>query len=172
MQSLAEQVLDDLLRDDLDIVFCGTQAGTASALKRAYYAGPGNRFWPTLYETGLVPLRLQPNAYRRLLDFRIGLTDVAKRTFGPDSSLRRDHFDADGFRRKIERHAPRIVAFNGKKAAAVALQSPATDLRYGRQDVTIGRSKVFVLPSTSGAASGFWDLEPWRALAADMRRAA
>ena len=29
----------------------------------------------------------------------------------------------------------------------------------------IGGATVWVLPSTSGAARGFWDVEPWRELA-------
>ncbi len=164
-----EQVLPDLLRDDLDIVFCGTQAGTASARKRAYYAGPGNRFWTTLYDTGLIPLRLRPEDYRRLLEFRIGLTDVAKRTHGPDAVLRRDHFNVEGFRAKTERHRPRVIAFNGKKAASAAMGLATGSLRYGIQSVTIGTSAVVVLPSTSGAANGFWDIGPWQALSAYVR---
>lgn len=166
MPDNAEQVLEDLLRDNLDVVFCGTQAGTVSALRRAYYAGPGNRFWKTLHEVGLVPLRLEPCDYRRLFEFHIGLTDVAKRTFGPDAALRHGHFDIEGFRKKIERYAPRMVAFNGKKSAAVALQTSSTELIYGLQRTKIGNSTVFVLPSTSGAAQGYWDIGPWRALSA------
>jgi TDG/mug DNA glycosylase family protein len=27
----------------------------ASALRGAYYAGPGNKFWKTLHEVGLIP---------------------------------------------------------------------------------------------------------------------
>jgi G:T/U-mismatch repair DNA glycosylase len=45
------EVLPDLLRPGLRIVFCGTAAGTASARAGAYYAGPGNAFWPTLAGT-------------------------------------------------------------------------------------------------------------------------
>jgi TDG/mug DNA glycosylase family protein len=167
----AEQVLQDLLRDNLDIVFCGTQAGAASALRRAYYAGPGNRFWRTLHEIELVPLLLDPHEYRKLLEFRIGLTDVAKRTSGPDAALRRGHFDVEGFRKKIGHYAPRIVAFNGKKSAAIALRSSSTELIYGPQRTKIGNAAVFVLPSTSGAAQGYWDIAPWRALSAALRKA-
>src|SRR4051812_46965548 len=35
----------------------------------------------------------------------------------------------------------------------------------GPLPVRIGESKLFVLPSTSGAASAYWSEEPWRALA-------
>ena len=39
-------ILKDLLQPNLDIVFCGTAAGEVSARKAAYYAGPGNQFYP------------------------------------------------------------------------------------------------------------------------------
>lgn len=45
--------LPDLLRPGLQVAFCGTAAGTASARAKAYYAGPGNSFWRTLFATGM-----------------------------------------------------------------------------------------------------------------------
>ena len=41
-------------------------------------------------------------------------------------------------------------------------------VRYGMQDETIGNTRVFVLPSPSGQARGHWNIEPWRALAAQF----
>lgn len=38
----------DLLAPHLRLVFCGTAAGNVSAARGAYYAGPGNQFWPIL----------------------------------------------------------------------------------------------------------------------------
>lgn len=161
-QSGAGQVLEDLLRDNLRVVFCGTQAGTASALKRAYYAGPGNRFWQTLFDIGLVPTVLQPHDYPRLLDHGIGLTDMAKATSGLDSGLRRVHFDAAGFEDKMLRFRPRLISFNGKRAASAALGVASTALEYGLQRRMIGGARIYVLPSTSGAARAFWNIGPWR----------
>jgi len=46
-------VLPDMLAPGLRIVFCGTAVGSASARRRAYYASPGNSFWPTLFRVGL-----------------------------------------------------------------------------------------------------------------------
>ena len=59
-------VLPDLLSPSLDIVFCGTAVGTASACRGAYYAGPGNAFWPTLFRVGLTPRLFAPEEYRDL----------------------------------------------------------------------------------------------------------
>ena len=71
-------MLPDLLDYNLDVVFCGTGAGTESARRQHYYAGSGNKFWPTLYTVGLTRRRLRPSDYEMLLDFRIGLTDLVK----------------------------------------------------------------------------------------------
>ena len=156
----ADDVLTDLLQPGLRAVFCGTQAGTQSARRGAYYAGRGNRFWPTLHDAGLTPVRLAPEQYPMLLDYGIGLTDMAKKTSGADSLLRRDHVDRT-FGEKITRYAPRFLAFNGKRAASLALKVSGPMLSYGSQDRMIGRTELYILPSSSGAASGFWDARYW-----------
>ncbi|HEV7260162.1 MAG TPA: mismatch-specific DNA-glycosylase [Bosea sp. (in: a-proteobacteria)] len=158
-------VLPDILVPGLRVVFCGTQAGAASARRGAYYAGPGNKFWKTLHEIGLTPERLAPEAFPTLPDYGIGLTDVAKLTSGPDTDLRSAHFDAEGLMARMALVRPRIVAFNGKRAAQAVL-GPLRS--YGLQPVQLVGAEIFVLPSTSGAASGFWSIEPWKELAAHL----
>ncbi|WP_293797360.1 mismatch-specific DNA-glycosylase [uncultured Bosea sp.] len=158
-------VLPDVLEPGLRVVFCGTQAGAASARLGAYYAGPGNKFWPVLHQIGLVPVRLRPEEFRTLLRYGIGLTDVAKRTSGPDSALRGDHFDVAGFTARIDANQPRILAFNGKRAAQAALGISEGRLSYGPQTHGLADADIYVLPSTSGAAAGFWSIEPWKQLA-------
>jgi TDG/mug DNA glycosylase family protein len=158
-------ILPDVLMPDLRVVFCGTAPGTRSALEGAYYAHPGNYFWRTLFEVGLTPVRLAPPEYRRVLEFGIGLTDVAKHHFGSDADLPLAAFDAAALRRKLARYRPRIVAFTSKNAARAGLASGSRKLACGEQDVRIAGSRVFVLSSPSGQARGFWNIEPWRELA-------
>jgi TDG/mug DNA glycosylase family protein len=157
-------ILPDVLAENLRIVFCGTAAGRKSAQVGAYYAGPGNLFWITLYRVGLTPRLLEPHQFRDLLQYRIGLTDMAQRVFGADTDLKKTDFAADHFRQKIERYAPAIVAFNGKKAASVFLEESTNLISYGLQSVTIGKTKIFVLPSTSARARSFWDETYWQQL--------
>ncbi len=141
------------------MVFCGTAAGAVSARKGAYYAGPGNRFWHTLHEIGLTSGRLEPAEFARVLDFGIGLTDVAKTVSGSDRELPRHAFDSAGLERKIRQFCPRVLAFNGKRSASQFFNRKT--VQYGRQDVGIGETVVFVLPSTSGAARKFWNVTFW-----------
>lgn len=163
-----EDIIADILAPGLRVVFCGTQPGAQSAARRAYYAGRGNRFWPTLHQIGLTPRRLEPEDFREVLQFGIGLTDLAKRTSGPDSVIKPDHVDVARLRESIRRYRPKILAFNSKKAASYALERPTGQLAYGAQDEGFEGSRVFVLPSTSGLASGLWDIRHWHALAESL----
>jgi TDG/mug DNA glycosylase family protein len=155
-------VLPDLLRPGLRVVFCGTAAGTASAKAKAYYAGPGNAFWQALYVTGLTPVQLAPAEFARLPEFGIGLTDICKVSYGSDAEVGTDEFDVDDLRGRVAEAEPAHLAFNGKNAARGALERAVTT---GLQEEQIGGAQVWVLPSTSGAARRYWDIGPWQELA-------
>jgi double-stranded uracil-DNA glycosylase len=155
-------VLPDTLAPGLRLVFCGTAAGTASAKARAYYAGPGNSFWATLHAVGLTTEQLKPAEFRRLSEFGIGLTDICKVRYGSDEEVGTVEFDVAGLEAKIAAAEPARLAFNGKNAARGALER---DVAYGLQDERLGGAELWVLPSTSGAARRFWNIEPWRELA-------
>ncbi len=156
-------VLKDELERGMKVVFCGTAVGDRSAQRGAYYAGPGNQFWQILAETGLTPYQLFPEQYPFLIKFRIGLTDLVKGRAGRDTVLAAHDFDVESFKAKIEMFAPKAVGFNGKKAAEVFFGR--TGIEYGLQENRIGNTALFVLPSTSGAARGYWDPVYWRELA-------
>jgi TDG/mug DNA glycosylase family protein len=162
-------VLPDVLRPGLKVVFCGTAVGDTSARVGAYYAGPGNQFWEVLARIGLTPSQLAPTSFSELPKYGIGLTDLVKLRSGSDASLEKADFDVEGFRAKIERYAPKAIAFNGKNAAGAFYRRQTGEISYGRQEGDVGDTAVFVLPSTSGAARGFWDESHWRALAAFLK---
>lgn len=166
---MADPVLPDVLGPGLRIVFCGSAAGAASARAGAYYAGPGNRFWPTLHRVGLTPRLLAPAEFRSVLGYGIGLTDLCKTESGSDAGLSRQADDAAALAAKIACHRPAILAFNGKRAARVFLDAEALD--YGEQELRIGETAIHVLPSTSGAARRWWDESHWQRAAQAARRA-
>jgi double-stranded uracil-DNA glycosylase len=159
-------VLPDLIAPNLRIVFTGTAVSSASAHARAYYAGRGNAFWPTLQAVGLTPCLLAPSEYRTLLDFGLGLTDVCKVASGSDQEVGGDRFDVPRFLTLVEANRPRIVAFNGKRSATVVLDR---SVGYGPQPDGLADAAVWVLPSTSAAARGYWDISVWQQLAIDAR---
>jgi double-stranded uracil-DNA glycosylase len=157
-------ILPDLLANDLDLVIVGTAAGRVSAERQLYYAGPGNRFWRILHEVGLTPIELQPDNYAKLLDYGIGLTDLAKGACGADINLKPADFDRMRLRSVIKTRSPRLLAFNGKTAAARYFDVPTAQINYGRQPDTVGRTAIYVCASTS-PANGHWCCKPWEDLA-------
>jgi TDG/mug DNA glycosylase family protein len=158
-------ILPDLLQHNLDIVFCGTAAGNKSAERKAYYAGAGNLFYPTLASCGFTPRILKPQEFPELLNYNIGLTDLVKHHFGMDKDLKEEHFDTKSFENKILNYQPKLVCFNGKEAARVYFNLKYTkQVNYGIQANTIGNTKLYVAPSTSLQAIAYWDESIWQQL--------
>jgi len=156
-------IVPDLLRDTLSLVLCGTAPSRMSKEAMAYYAHPGNIFWKTLFDVGLTPRLVAPKDYAALLAWDIGLTDLNKTEWGADSDLSTAGFDVPAFREKMRRHRPRVIAFTSKTAAAHFFGRKS--LSYGLQPETFFESAVFVVPSTSGRARNYFQIEHWRALA-------
>lgn len=93
-------ILPDLLKPRLNIVLCDTADGNKSAGEKAYYAGAGNLFYPTLAAYGLTPKVLRPVEYPELLNYNIGLTNLAKPHFGMDKDLKVEYYDTKIFEDK------------------------------------------------------------------------
>lgn len=166
---MAEEKLPDVLRKGLDVVFVGTAAGHRSAEERAYYAHPGNKLWRTLHEIGLTPRQYSPREYRNVLDCGIGFTDLCKTQSGGDHLI--SDYDVPAFTRKIRRYAPRAIAFTSKKGGSLFLGCPTGRITCGEQQRRgADFPPVFVLPSPSGKAAGYWDIAPWRVLAEWLRK--
>lgn len=155
-------MLPDVLAPNLLVVICGTAVENHSATTGLYYAGRGNRFWPPLYTVGLIPHSLKPEQYQELLTYKTGLADLVKCTAGMDNALKSTDFDIVGFENKILRYKPKVVCFNGKKAAQVYLSR--TKVEYGFLPEKVGETLLYVAPSTSGAAIAHWDEGLWRKL--------
>lgn len=144
-------VLPDILAPDLSIVFCGTAVGECAAARGHYYAGPGNGFWPLLYDAGLTHRRLDPDEDATMPTYGYGLTDLVKIVARSQHHNRRLAFDVPSVVANVERYRPRWLAFTSKtagQAAAWGLGLPAPGL--GPADWRVAGSEVFVLPSPSG----------------------
>ena len=161
-------LVPDLLAADLKLVFCGTAPSKASAAAKAYYAKPGNKFWPTLHAVGITPTRFAPQDYPALLALGVGLTDLCKVHSGVDAELPKGAFDTAAFARKLEKYRPKVVAFTSKNAAQNYF-GEAVD--YGWRSQTQPQisdavpTRFFVLPSPSGLATRFFNIEIWQELA-------
>jgi double-stranded uracil-DNA glycosylase len=158
----ARFLVPDLLAPNLKLVFCGTAPSTASAAAKAYYAKPGNKFWPALHAVGITPKKFAPREYPALLALGIGLTDLCKIHSGTDAALPKGAFDIAAFEYKLKKYRPKVVAFTSKNAAQNYFSHA---VEYGWQAEEPASTRFFVLTSPSGLATRFFDIEIWRELA-------
>jgi TDG/mug DNA glycosylase family protein len=156
---MKERTLPDVIAPGLDILSIGINPSLYSVERGFPFARPGNRFWPALNASGLVPSRLEPSraAVDRLLrEHRIGFTDLVKRATARASELTEDDY-AKGARllqAKLARYAPGIAWFHGTSAYRLFLAhtgAPRKTVAAGLQPERIGPSRVFVTPNPSGA---------------------
>ena len=167
----ARDVLPDVLQASLRAVLCGTAVGTASAKAGAYYAHKQNKFWRILYESGLTPTLLSPQQYRELPHYGIGLTDLIKTHSGMDHQIPLTELAEDSrarLRATILKFRPAFLAFTSKTGGQQFLGGPRD---YGEQTERIGETRIWILPSTSGAANGSWRPEVWHRFADEVRAA-
>lgn len=163
-------VLPERLKPGLKLVFCGTAAGRQSALRKAYYAHSQNKFWRTLHDVGLTPHLFAPQEYPDLWKLGIGLTDIAKFTYGMDHQLPEHSLGpdaAEALRARILKIAPRILAFTSLTAGRAVMGKKSAP---GKQMERIGDALVWILPSPSPLADNHWDITPWRDLARAVKR--
>ena len=167
-------ILPDVLAPNLKLVICGSAVGAESARAGSYYAGKNNMFWRILHEISLTDRLLRTSEYNELLQYGIGLTDAAKKTSGVDSNIKLEDYDAADFVQKMLFYQPRIICFNGKKAAAALCtwqhqrNCRTEEINYGIYPHSIMQNglTIFVAPSTSAAAKRYWQPDYWHNLAA------
>lgn len=107
-----------------------------------------------LHDAGFTPVRLRPEDDATLLGYSLGITDLVK-----DVAQSHDRGLDFGGSPTVASHivaaTPDWVAFNGQtagRAAATQLGlAKKKEIRIGEQHWSIGTSRVFVLPSSSGA---------------------
>ena len=153
--------LPDYLRPGLDVVFVGINPGLASAAQGRHYAGPGNHFWPLLYEAGFVPEPLTYEDDWRALDFAIGLTNLVERPSRGSGDLSRAEMAAGAarLREKLRRYRPRVVCFNGK---LIYEAFAGRRCEFGLQAERAEGALVFVMPSTSARTAAYQRLDKLR----------
>jgi len=163
-------ILPDRLKPGLRLVFCGTAAGTQSALEKAYYANRQNKFWRTLHQVGLTPRQFEPSEFPLLWELGIGLTDIAKYHFGMDHQLPRDSLGQEAvraLRARIAKTGPRHLAFTSLNAGRSVLGKGAV---AGEQPEGWGETRIWILPSPSPLGHSHWNIKPWRALGKAVKR--
>ncbi|WP_425266183.1 G/U mismatch-specific DNA glycosylase [Amycolatopsis pretoriensis] len=142
--------IPDVIAPGLDVLFCGINPGLYSGALKQHFARPGNRFWPALHQSGFTPRRYLPEEQDRLLDLKLGITNVVARTTARADELTADEFREGGklLQAKVEEYRPRWLAVVGITAYRTAFGFPKAGV--GRQEHRIGDTRVWVLPNPSG----------------------
>lgn len=145
-----DNAVPDVLAPGLDVVFCGINPGRHSAATGFHFAGPSNRFWPSLYASGFTDRLLKPSEVGLLPRYGCGITNLVTRTTARADELSADEIAAGrhALEAKVRRVKPTWLAVLGVGAYRLAFgDRRATP---GRQDRTIGDTRVWLLPNTSG----------------------
>ena len=147
--------LPDLLRKDMDVVFCGISPALSAAQAGHHFSSPNNRFWRVLHRAGFTPHLIQPENDRTILQYRCGITAAVKRPTVSASEITSHEFHegARELERKLRRYRPRYLAFLGKPAFAAIFRKAGGD--WGQQFMSFGGAEVWVLPNPSGLNRAF-----------------
>jgi len=142
--------LGPIMGPGLRVLFVGINPSLRSAEVGHHFARPGNRFWPALHLGGFTPTLMSPFDEQQLLNLGLGITNIVERATAGAAELTRDDLQAGAkrLRRKIKRYQPEWLAILGVGAYRVAFNQP--DAKVGRQDQTIGSTRIWVLPNPSG----------------------
>jgi TDG/mug DNA glycosylase family protein len=150
--------LPDILTEDLKVIFCSLLADRESLMMQHYYASPRDKFWRILQEVAFTERQIKTSIdadiresnYDYLKSKKIGLTNL-----GEQATLK----DVERLNNIIKEYKPKVLAFNGKKVAELYFNK---SVELGEQKEKIGKTKIFVLTSTSNSASSLWNKRHWR----------
>lgn len=140
------------------ILFVGINPGMTSALVNHHFAGPSNRFWRLLHESGITPELLKPEWDDRMLEWGYGLTNLVPRPTPGIDTLSSEEYVAGlrVLRRKIRRLEPALVALIGVTLGRFVFGRRAGEpMALGLQAESLAGARVFVLPNPSGRNAHF-----------------
>ncbi|GGD23811.1 G/U mismatch-specific DNA glycosylase [Franconibacter pulveris 1160] len=143
-------MITDIIAPGLRVVFCGINPGKSSAHTGYHFAHPGNRFWKVIHQAGFTERQLKPEEEHELLDTRCGITMLVERPTVQASEVEKQELHEGGrlLVKKIEQYQPQALAVLGKKAFEQAFSQRG--VKWGKQNITIGETQVWVLPNPSG----------------------
>lgn len=156
LEGFRDHDVPDLIGPDLRLLFVGINPGLWTAATQTHFAHPGNRFYPALYQAGIIVEPISPSdgmsdSDRESVKARgIGITNVVARATVRADELSKEELVAGGerLRRLVEEHRPRVVAIAGITAYRGAFKQPKATA--GRQPEDWGVSQVWVVPNPSG----------------------
>jgi TDG/mug DNA glycosylase family protein len=143
-------MVSDILKPGLRVVFCGINPGKSSAHLGLPFAHPANRFWKVLHQSGFTDRQLRPEEAQQMLDYGCGVTKLVERPTvqANEVALHELREGGKGLITKMQDYQPRALAILGKQAFEQAFSQRGA--KWGKQDITVGDTEVWILPNPSG----------------------
>lgn len=155
LQEFRDHEVDDLVGDDVRLVFVGINPGLLTAATNTHFAHPTNRFYPALHRAGitaeLLPSDGLNDAHRDQLRTRgVAITNIVARATAKASELTSAELrdGALALTERMERWRPDVVAVLGLTAYRTAFNQKGASA--GEQAGGIAGARLFVLPNPSG----------------------
>jgi TDG/mug DNA glycosylase family protein len=174
LDSFLDATVPDLVGPGLRLLFVGINPGLWTAATQTHFAYPGNRFYPALFEAGIIErpidrgVGMTDTDRQYLIDRGLGITNVVHRATAKASSLTVEELRAGGvvLREFVRTHTPTVVAVAGITAYRTAFSEPRAVM--GEQPESFEGSRLFVVPNPSGlnAHETVSSLAEWYAQAA------
>ncbi len=170
LRDARRRTTEDLIDENLKVLFCGINPGIWSGATGFHFAKPGNRFWKTLHLAGFTDRLLHPSEEHELLENGYGITSFCKRTTATAAELSNEEIVEGGklLVKKIKRYKPQFLAVLGIGAYRTAFNQRTAKL--GLQAEEIGGAKVWLLPNPSGL-NAHYQLNDLAKLYGELRRA-
>ncbi len=155
LEEARHKTVKDIIAAGLDILFVGINPGLYTAAIGHHFGRPGNRFWPSLFASELIPRKLTPCESAELLKYKIGITNLVGRATAREDELTLEEYQkgARALEKKVLRYQPRNVAFLGLGLYRKGFDRPKAVI--GLQKETIGHSRLWVFPNPSGLNAHF-----------------
>lgn len=156
LESFRNNTVPDLIGPGLKLLFVGINPGLWTAATSTHFAHPGNRFYPALYDAGVIDFPIDrgrgmdDHERAALVGRGIGITNLVARATAKASELTADELREGGMRLVacVEVHRPRVVAVAGVTAYRDAFGR--RDAVAGRQSEPFAGAELWVVPNPSG----------------------
>jgi double-stranded uracil-DNA glycosylase len=148
LRDARRRTTEDLIDENLKVLFCGINPGIWSGATGFHFAKPGNRFWKTLHLAGFTNRVLHPSEEHELFENGYGITSFCKRTTARADELTVEEYIEGGkaLVRKIKKYKPQFLAVLG-----------------------IGETCIWLLPNPSGL-NAHYQLADLAKLFAELRQ--
>jgi TDG/mug DNA glycosylase family protein len=156
LESYVGATVPDLVGPGLRLLFVGINPGLWTAATQTHFAHPGNRFYPALFEAGIIDapidrgVGMTADDRRSLIAQGIGITNIVHRATAKASELTTEELrtGADRLRVFVRTNRPAVVAVAGITAYRAAFSAPRTAM--GEQAEGLEGARLFVVPNPSG----------------------